>query len=141
MSLPQCCQILLVDRERDRRVLVRNLLRACGDYDVISSASIMGALEKIKTHKVDLVLASDDLDVWGGLEFARIIANRCHERGRAVPLILMARRSSMSTQDCAATSVVAAQLVRPFSPNELAMAIQKAVDCSNGTEINRSAAL
>ncbi len=127
MPLSISPRILLADRDRDRRVLIRRMLREIGIHEVVSSAGILGALEKLKTQKIDLVLASDDMDVWGGLEFARMVQASGHGAKQVLPVILMTRSRCVENDEHAKTDFgVAAKLVRPFFAHDLTSAIDTA---------------
>ena len=128
MSLSLSPRILLADKDRDRRVLIRRMLREFGIHEVVSSAGVFGALEKLKTQQIDLVLASDDMDVWGGLEFVRMIQASGHGGEQALPVILMTRSRRVDNHRQASDGLgIAANLVRPFSAQDLTSAIDAAI--------------
>ena len=79
--------ILIVDDNSKNLFTLRTLLEDAVNADIIEAASGLAALEKISTHKIDLILLDIQMPDLNGFEVAKLIRNR--KKYRNIPIIFL----------------------------------------------------
>jgi len=122
-------RVLIVDDDRDMCELLDAALRLRG-HETISCTTAGGALDRLKTESIDVVLTDLNMPGTGGIELcARIVANR-----RDVPVVVMTAFGSLETAVAAIRAGAYDFVTKPIEMEVLALVLQRALDHRNLTE-------
>ncbi len=119
-------RILLVDDEPDIVDVCRRILEAEG-YQVKTAPSGNAALEQAKQQPFDLLVTDIKMPGMDGLELVRAVK----EIAPYSPCVIMTGFSTMDTALKALKLGVDDYVIKPFAPEELTIAINKALEKTN----------
>lgn len=115
-------RVLVADGDADFVESIVPILESAG-YGVEIASTGADALEKLSREHADCLLLNLRLPVVSGAElYAQLV-----ERGRRVPTVLMTGGSEDAEQDERLRSEACGMLFKPFDPNALLAAIERAV--------------
>ena len=115
-------RVLITDDEADVRWALVHLMRLNG-CDPIEAASGKGALEILRTEKVDVVLADVSMPEMNGLELLKEI----QKLDRGTPVILITGFGSIESAVEAMKNGAQDYVTKPFDPERLALAVRRAL--------------
>ena len=105
-------RVLLVDKSKTMRKIIRMSLAAVGEPDAVEAGNGDEALQGLKENEFDLVMTDWDMPDRSGLDLIHAIRAHCWH----VPVVTMStdlnRRRIMAAIDAGASE----HLVKPFSP-------------------------
>jgi CheY-like chemotaxis protein len=119
MSGLEYAQVLIVDDNRQMRLLVRALMRAFGMRRCIETADAAEALEILRTAPVDIIITDFLMDPIDGVEFTRMVRRAPDSANPFVPIIMMTGYSERSRVRQARDAGVNSFLVKPISAKSL----------------------
>lgn len=117
---------LVVDDQSTMRRIIRQSLRKVGITDVHVAENGAAALEWLNfpnNPPPDVILCDLHMDKMDGLEFANMVRRGKTEADKATPILLLTGESDKMLLEVAAQVGVAQVLQKPFSPQELGVAI------------------
>ena len=112
---------LVVDDSASIRRIVVRTMNSVGVDQAIEAADGPAALSAFQADSFDLILLDWDLPKISGIEVLRAI----RAAGSTVPVIMVARDSAKSTVLGAVQAGANAYLIKPFSPDQLAVKIRR----------------
>ena len=124
--------ILIVDDKEMMRDSVATTLTRKG-YAVISAATAPAALEKLAQRSVDAVITDLQMPEMSGLELLEAI-RRLDEQ---LPVVMMTAYGTVETAVQAMKQGAYDYITKPFSGDELLVAVQRAIDHSRLVRENR----
>lgn len=116
--------ILAVDDSPSMRKMVSFTLTGAG-YQVIEAVDGQDAFEKAQAHKIDLVLADQNMPRLDGLGLTRML--RQDERFKTIPILILTTESSDQMKQAGKTAGATGWLVKPFDPTRLIEVIKKVI--------------
>ncbi len=114
--------ILAVDDSPSMRKMVSFTLMGAG-YRVIEAVDGQDAYDKAQAHRVDLVLADQNMPNLDGIGLTRKL--REHANYRTVPILILTTESSDQMKQAGRSAGATGWLVKPFDPNRLLEVIRK----------------
>jgi len=115
-------RVLITDDEADVRWALVHLMRLNG-CDPIEAASGKGALEILRTEKVDVVLADVSMPEMNGLELLKEI----QKLDQGTPVILITGFGSIESAVEAMKNGAQDYVTKPFDPERLGLAVRRAL--------------
>ncbi|NQU44128.1 response regulator [bacterium] len=117
-------RILVADDEEDIKIVLKMYLETVG-YDVITAYDGLDTMERVKEEKPDLVLLDIMMPVIDGIEVLRQM--KADEETRHIPVVMLtaASRSEMLAKAMKAGAVD--YIAKPFEPEQVQEAIDKAL--------------
>jgi CheY-like chemotaxis protein len=122
-------RVLVVDDNKQMRVLVRELLRALDIRLIAEAADANEGIKLLRSHRADLVIT--DLAMGGkedGILLAREIREAKNSASTTVPIIMMTGHAEMSRVAAAIDSGVNTFLAKPISARSLAEHVSAALN-------------
>jgi two-component system chemotaxis response regulator CheY len=116
-------RILLIDDSKTARTIQRAVLEQLGYSDFEEACDGQDALARLTIYKPDLILVDWSMPVMDGIEFVR----EFRATNKATPIIMVTNESERSRVIEAIRAGVNTYLVKPFTPELLAMRIQETV--------------
>ena len=117
--------VLIVDDDRQMRMLIRNVVFALGFKDVVEAGDGATALEELKTYRADLVLCDMKMEPMGGLEFVKRLRSEPDSTYRFVPVIMITAYAELATVANARDAGVSEFMAKPISADALNKRIQR----------------
>lgn len=108
--------ILAVDDSASVRQMVSFTLRSAG-HEVVEAVDGEDAVDKLRTHHVDLVLTDQNMPRMDGLSLVRHL--RGHSAYRATPILILTTESSDEMKQAGRAAGATGWLVKPFDPHRL----------------------
>jgi two-component system response regulator HydG len=115
--------ILIVDDDRNLRFALGKLLNSWG-YEIFEADDGMIAIEVIQKQSFNLVIMDINMREVSGL--AALIEIKSYNA--EIPVIIMSGQTSIENSTKAINDGASSFLAKPFSPNELRLAINRALD-------------
>jgi two-component system, chemotaxis family, chemotaxis protein CheY len=116
--------ILAVDDSPSMRKMVAFTLTGAG-YNVIEAVDGQDALEKAEQHKIDLVLADQNMPRLDGIGLTKKL--REHPNFKTIPILILTTESSDQLKQAGKAAGATGWLVKPFDPNRLIEVIKKVI--------------
>ena len=117
--------VLIVEDDRQMRMLIRNVVFALGFKDVVEASDGAAALEELKTSRADLVLCDMKMEPMGGLEFVKRLRSDPDNPYRFVPVIMITAYAELETVKMARDAGVSEFMAKPISAEALDKRIQR----------------
>lgn len=114
--------ILAVDDSASIRQMVSFTLRGAG-YDVVEAVDGVDALDKAKSHELDLILTDINMPRMDGLALVQSL--RGLPRYKKAPILMLTTESSDAMKAKGRAAGATGWLVKPFDPRRLLQVIQK----------------
>ncbi len=118
-------RILLVEDSPAMRAFVRAALEGIpalgSDMDIVEAASGFDALRLLPRGSYDLVITDINMPDINGLEVVRFV--RKSERHQEIPLLIISTQSSERDRDRGLALGADGFLAKPFTPEELRLAV------------------
>lgn len=121
--------ILVVDDDDDIREAICETLKNRG-FDCATAADGREALQYLKTHCVDVVLADYRMPVMGGAELLKALMGPAHD---PMPVIIMSATGSIAVRDHALALGAVAFLSKPYDNAELIEIVFHAMNAGSRT--------
>jgi CheY-like chemotaxis protein len=86
--------ILVVDDNHHMRVILTEVLRAIGVRDIREARDGSEALQVMRDHPVDVVLADLAMEPLDGVQFVRMLRNAPDSPGQMIPVIMISGHST-----------------------------------------------
>lgn len=87
-------KILLVDDNHHMRMLLTEILRAIGVRNLYDASDGAEALQLMRTHAIDVVIADLAMEPIDGIEFIRLLRNAPDSPGQMTPVIMVTGHST-----------------------------------------------
>ncbi len=116
--------ILAVDDSPSMRKMVAFTLTGAG-YHVIEAVDGQDAYEKAQNHKIDLVLADQNMPHLDGIGLTRKL--RDHPKFKTTPILILTTESSDQMKQAGRSAGATGWLVKPFDPSRLIEVIRKVI--------------
>ena len=117
--------VLIIDDDRQMRMLIRNVVFALGFKDVVEASDGAAALEELKVSRADLVLCDMKMEPMGGLEFVKRLRSDSENPYRFVPVIMITAYAELKTVAKARDAGVSEFMAKPLSADALDKRIQR----------------
>jgi CheY-like chemotaxis protein len=127
MVPPSLARVLIVDDNRQMRIIVRELLRALGMRQCVEAGSAKEALAQLQRWKADLIITDLILDGEDGLALAKRIRMDPDSPNNTVPIVMMTGHAEMSRVAAAIDAGCNTFLAKPISPRSLAHHVSAAL--------------
>lgn len=117
-------KVLIVDDSKAMRLIVGRTLKQAGlpDLTVVEATNGAEALEKIESSAPDFVLSDWNMPEMNGIDLLREV----RKRGHAVKFAFVTSESSPETHATAIEAGAAFVVTKPFTPETLQEAFEKA---------------
>ena len=118
--------ILVVDDEVGVRELLTDALTISG-YEVLQSENGLAALEKIKTHKPDLLIIDVNMPMMNGFE----LVEKLRENGNRTPVLMLSARTDQFDINRGLRIGADDYVTKPFGLEELTLRVKAILKRSN----------
>jgi len=116
--------LLVVDDNRDARVIYRSLLVHCGAY-VTAIASASAAARSLKHIRPDLILTDLSMPGHDGIWLARWLRRREIKTGLHIPVVALTARDDIYDRDSMMATGLDDWLVKPVSHRDLIRVVSR----------------
>jgi len=116
--------VLVVDDNRDARVIYKSLLVHCGAY-VTTLASAAAAVRALKQIRPDVIITDLSMPGHDGLWLARWLRRRQMKTGVHIPVVAITARDDLYDRDSMMTTGLDDWLVKPVSHRELIRVVSR----------------
>jgi len=116
---------LVVDDSEPMNRITISQLRALGAIHVLSAANGLEALRVLKSRKVDVVLSDWSMPVMSGMDLLKIM--RANPKMTHLPFLMITGETQDGFIREAIAAGVTGLLIKPYTPNRLAVSIKKAL--------------
>ncbi|MBA4416630.1 MAG: response regulator [Syntrophus sp. (in: bacteria)] len=117
-------KVLVVDDFATMRKIIKNVLKQISLEDVVEAESGKHALAVLKTESVDLIISDWIMPEMTGIEFLRVCKG--DEAYKKIPFIMVTAEAQKDNIMEAIKTGVDNYIVKPFTPDKLQDAIDKA---------------
>ncbi len=117
-------KILIVDDSATTRQIIGFCLRNA-EYEVVEAVDGRDALEKLKAHKVQLMLTDLYMPHLDGLELAKLV--RAIEQYRFLPILVLTTEAKIDRKAEGQAAGVSGWFVKPFEPTQLIKVIKRLI--------------
>lgn len=114
--------ILAVDDSTSLRQMVAFTLKSSG-FEVVEAVDGQDAIEKLRDHRVDLVLTDQNMPRMDGITLVRHL--RAQPRFQSTPILMLTTESSDEMKQAGRAAGATGWLVKPFDPRRLIEVIHK----------------
>lgn len=116
--------VLVVDDFSTMRKIIKNVLKQIGIESVIEAENGKMALELLKKEQIDLIISDWIMPEMTGIDFLK--ACKSEESTKKIPFIMVTAEAQKGNIMEAIKSGVDNYIVKPFTPEKLQTAIEKA---------------
>ncbi len=116
--------ILIVDDSATIRQMAGFCLRHA-DYEVVEAVNGRDALEKLKAHKIQLLLTDLYMPLMDGLELAKQV--RAIAQYRFLPILVLTTEAKIERKTEGQAAGVSGWFVKPFEPAQLLKVIKRLI--------------
>ncbi len=116
--------VLIVDDFSTMRKIIKNVLKQIGIESVIEAENGKMALELLKKEQIDLIISDWIMPEMTGIDFLK--ACKSEEHTKKIPFIMVTAEAQKGNIMEAIKSGVDNYIVKPFTPEKLQTAIEKA---------------
>lgn len=120
--------VLLIEDDRNMRMLIRNVLMALGVKNVAEAADGGTAMEEMKAFRPNLILCDMKMTPVGGLEFVRVLRAAKNNPFRMVPVIMVTAYAELESVADARDVGVTEFMAKPISAADLEKRIQRVLN-------------
>ncbi|MDW8002785.1 MAG: response regulator [Deltaproteobacteria bacterium] len=117
-------KVLVVDDFATMRKIIKNVLKQLDIENVKEAENGKQALEILRSEKIDLIISDWIMPEMTGIEFLK--ACKSDENIKKIPFIMVTAEAQKSSVIEAIQSGVDNYIVKPFTPEKLKEAIEKA---------------
>lgn len=117
-------EFLVLDDNRNMRVLLRNILHGFGVRTVYEAVDAVEALEILKETSVSVGIFDHELGGLSGVELAQIVRTSGDSPAPKLPIIMCTAHTEHSTIMSAMEAGVDEVLAKPVSANEVGMKVE-----------------
>jgi two-component system chemotaxis response regulator CheY len=117
-------RVLVVDDFATMRKIVRNVLKQISIENVVEAENGKHALNVLKNEEVDLIISDWMMPEMSGIEFLKVCKE--DDEKKKIPFIMVTAEGQKDSVMEAIKSGVDNYLVKPFTPEKLKDAIDKA---------------
>lgn len=117
-------RVLVVDDFATMRKIIKNVLRQIDIENVIEAENGKQALEVLRRERIDLIISDWIMPEMTGIEFLK--ACKKDEEIKKIPFIMVTAEAQKSSVIEAIQSGADNYIVKPFTPEKLKEAIEKA---------------
>lgn len=110
-------RILVVDDFATMRRIIKNILRQAGYENIVEADDGATALPKLKTDRIDLVIADWNMPNMSGLDLLKAV--RSDEGLKDIPFLMVTAEAQKENIVAAVQSGVSNYVVKPFTPETL----------------------
>jgi len=128
--------ILVVDDSRETREILERSLAGCG-YRIFTAAGVAEAIEVLKGYRVDLVITDFKMPKVSGLDLVRHVRENLEDTS----VMMITGYPSVPGAVEAVKTGAEEYLAKPFTGEELAAAVRRALDKLDMRRCGRAAAL
>jgi two-component system chemotaxis response regulator CheY len=118
--------VLTLDDDASMRAIIREVLKACGCHNVLSTGDGRVALQMLRQHRVRLAICDMHMDPMDGLTFLR--AARSDPVGRDMATIMLTANKPPAGAAALAPLRIGAWLFKPISATKLMEGISSVLD-------------
>jgi two-component system chemotaxis response regulator CheY len=136
MSTLDGIRILVVDDEPFMRATIKAVLRAAGRFDVVEADDGDVALAEVELKKPDIVLCDINMPRMEGLRFVELLRKHPAAQMRETPVIILTGRAEVTTVIAASKLQINGYLVKPVSPKQIDVLLQKALGTRQAVPLN-----
>lgn len=116
--------VLVVDDFSTMRKIIKNVLKQIGIESVLEAENGKVALELLKKEQIDLIISDWIMPEMTGIDFLKACKNEEHTK--KIPFIMVTAEAQKGNIMEAIKSGVDNYIVKPFTPEKLQSAIEKA---------------
>ncbi len=121
---------LVVDDNKNMRLLVIQVLRALGIRNVKEADDGADALKTLKTFPTDIVICDWNMEPLDGLDFTRMVRTASDSPNPFVPIIMLTGHTEMNRVEEARDAGVHEFLAKPISAKSLYQRIVSVIEIS-----------
>ena len=125
IKLIEQLNVLIVEGDRNMRMLIREMLFALGVKDVALASDGKAAVEEMQVFRSDLVLVDLKMEPIGGLEFVRRLRADTKNPYRFVPVIMITAYADLDTVAMARDVGITEFMAKPVSAAVLQQRIER----------------
>jgi two-component system chemotaxis response regulator CheY len=125
MAAPGTPSILIVEDRLVMLKIIRRLLAQIGYSDVDEATNGLGALEKLRVKRYDLILSDWNMDGMSGYELLKAV--RADPKNAAIPFILVTAEAKPESMLAAKAAGANGYLLKPFKLDRLQTTIEAAL--------------
>lgn len=129
---------LVVDDFEPMRKVTSGQLRAMGASSIVTANNGAEALRMLLNRRVDIILSDWNMPVMSGLELLKAV--RANKRLSRLPFIMITAEVERERVKEAIASGVSELLVKPYTPERLAMRVEKALAAQSRSSLPAHAA-
>ncbi len=118
---------LIVEDDRQMRMLIRNVVLALGVQDVAEASDGSTAFDELKVSSADFVLCDMRMEPMDGLEFVKQLRSDPDNPHRFVPVIMITAYAELETVKKARDAGVSEFMAKPISADAVDKHIQRAL--------------
>jgi CheY-like chemotaxis protein len=123
--LIESASFLVVDDFETMRKITVNQLQQLGAQKIVTAKDGQEALRLIRSQRVDIVLSDWNMPVMTGLELLKTL--RADPRTASMPFLMVTAEAERPRIEAAIQAGVSSMLIKPYSPNQLAARLEKAL--------------
>lgn len=124
-SLNTGVSYLVVDDFETMRKVTINQLRQLGAEKILAAKDGQEALRLIRSQRIDIVLSDWNMPVMSGIDLLRAV--RADPKTANLPFLMVTAEAERPKIEAAISAGVSSMLIKPYSPNQLAMRVEKAL--------------
>lgn len=128
MAAPGTPSILIVEDRLVMLKIIRRLLAQIGYSDVDEATNGLGALEKLRVKRYDLILSDWNMDGMSGYELLKAV--RADPKNAAIPFILVTAEAKPESMLAAKAAGANGYLLKPFKLDMLQRTIAEVLAAS-----------
>ena len=117
-------RILIVDDDKDIRLILRNILELCG-YDCVEVGEALTALNEIQTQHFDLVLTDYQMPMMNGVQFLETLS--LQPDTPSVPVIMITGLGDESLKARALNAGAVAIFTKPLNFEKLLEVVRQVI--------------
>ena len=118
-------RILVVDDNHHFRTILTTMLRSLGVSKIYEASDGSSALELMRVHDMDMVLADLSMEPMDGLDLVRLIRNAPDSKNDMIPVIMITGNQGGRHRDFAATYGVNEYFNKPVKMDKLLATAEK----------------
>lgn len=120
--------VLLIEDDRNMRMLIRNVLMTLGVKDVAEAANGGKAMEEMQAFRPNLILCDMKMTPVGGIQFVRTLRATRNNPFRMVPVIMVTAYADLESVAEARDVGVTEFMAKPISAADLEKRIQRVLN-------------
>lgn len=120
--------VLLIEDDRNMRMLIRNVLMTLGVKDVAEAANGGKAMEEMQAFRPNLILCDMKMTPVGGIQFVRTLRATRNNPFRMVPVIMVTAYADLESVAEARDGGVTEFMAKPISAADLEKRIQRVLN-------------